>query len=174
MEKVEMIKSIKEENKIDYLIIYESWGIEYTNKANSHQVDLAHAFIDNGADLVVASHPHWVQNIEFYKGKPIFYALGNFIFDQTHTLPTRQSVVANLNYYNGQLRNIEIIPLQTCGYHQTKNDLSRDYLTGGISLEQLQSKPESEGCVWWQPRKVNEETEEYKQILDRLFEFSTF
>lgn len=174
MEKVEMIKSIKEENKIDYLIIYESWGIEYTNKANSHQVDLAHALIDNGADLVVASHPHWVQNIEFYKGKPIFYALGNFIFDQTHTLPTRQSVVANLNYYNGQLGNIEIIPLQTCGYHQTKNDLSKEYLDGNISLEQLQNKPESEGCVWWQPRKLPQYSEEANQILDRLFEFSTF
>lgn len=174
MEKVEMINSIKQENNIDYLIIYESWGIEYTNKANSHQVDLAHALIDNGADLVVASHPHWVQNIEFYKGKPIFYALGNFIFDQTHTLPTRQSVVANLNYYNGQLGNIEIIPLQTCGYHQTKNDLTKEYLSGGLTLEQLQSKPESEGCVWWQPRKVTENSEEYKQILDRLFEFSTF
>ena len=85
MDKVEMIETLKQENNIDYLIIYESWGIEYTNKANSHQVELAHAFIDNGADLVVASHPHWVQNIEFYKGKPIFYALGNFIFDQTHT-----------------------------------------------------------------------------------------
>ncbi len=174
MEKVEMIKTIKEENNIDYLIIYESWGIEYTNNANSHQVDLAHALIDNGADLVVASHPHWVQNIEFYKGKPIFYALGNFVFDQTHTLPTRQSVVANLNYYNGQLGNIEIIPLQTCGYHQTKNDLTKEYLDGNISLEQLQNKPESEGCVWWQPRKVPEDTEEYTQILDRLFEFSTF
>ncbi|MCA9380118.1 CapA family protein [Candidatus Dojkabacteria bacterium] len=174
MQKVEMIKSIKEENNIDYLIIYESWGVEYTNRANSHQVELAHAFIDNGADLVVASHPHWVQNIEFYKGKPIFYALGNFIFDQTHTLPTRQSVVANLNYYDGVLGNIEIIPLQTCGYHQTKNDLTKEYLDGNISLEQLQNKPESEGCVWWQPRKVSEDTEEYKQILDRLFEFSTF
>jgi poly-gamma-glutamate synthesis protein (capsule biosynthesis protein) len=173
-EKVEMIKYIKEVNKIDYLIIYESWGVEYTNKANSHQVDLAHAFIDNGADLVVASHPHWVQNIEFYKGKPIFYALGNFIFDQTHTLPTRQSVVANLYYYQGELRNIEIIPLQTCGYHQTKNDLTSDYLAGSITLEELQIKPESEGCVWWQPRKLTQKSEEYTQILDRLFEFSTF
>lgn len=174
MDKVEMIETLKQENKIDYLIIYESWGIEYTNKANSHQTELAHAFIDNGADLVVASHPHWVQNIEFYKGKPIFYALGNFIFDQTHTLPTRQSVVANLNYYQNELRNIEIIPLQTCGYHQTKNDLSLDYLAGNLTLEQLQNTAEADGCVWWQPRKLLQESKEYKQILGRLFEYSTF
>ena len=173
-EKVESIKTIKLQNNIDYLIIYESWGIEYTNKANSHQTELAHAFIDNGADLVVASHPHWVQNIEFYKGKPIFYALGNFIFDQTHTLPTRQSVVANLHYYQGQLGNIELIPLQTCGYHQTKNDLTLNYLAGKLSLEQLQNTAETDGCVWWQPRKLNEDSEEYKQIIDRLFEFSIF
>lgn len=172
MEKVEMLKTLKEVNKIDYLIIYESWGIEYTNKANSHQVDLAHAFIDNGADLVVASHPHWVQNIEFYKGKPIFYALGNFIFDQTHTLPTRQSVVANLHYYRGELKYIELIPLQTCGYHQTKNDLTASYLKGEISLESLLDKPEADGCVWWQPRKLSADSPEYTQILDRVFEFS--
>ena len=173
-EKIQRISKIKAENEIDYLIIYESWGIEYTNRANAHQVELAHAFIDNGADLVVASHPHWVQNIEFYKEKPIFYALGNFIFDQTHTLPTRQSVVANLYYYEGNLKSIELIPLQTCGYHQTKNDLTSIYLQGEISLESLINKPEAEGCVWWQPRKLSQSSPEFQQILERIFEFSRF
>lgn len=171
-QKVNKIKDIKAQYNIDYLIVYESWGIEYTNKANSHQVELAHALIDSGADLIVASHPHWVQNIEFYKDKPIFYALGNFIFDQTHTLPTRQSIVANLYYYEGVLKSVELIPLQVCGYHQTKNDLTGSYLTNEISLEDLINKPESDGCIWWQPRRVPSYSLEYKQILDRVFEFS--
>ena len=37
-------------------------------------------YIDAGADLVIGSHPHVLQGIEYYKGKPIVYSLGNFIF----------------------------------------------------------------------------------------------
>lgn len=169
--RISQISKIKAENQIDYLIIYESWGVEYTNKANTHQVNLAHAFIDNGADLVVASHPHWVQNIEFYKGKPIMYALGNFIFDQTHTLETRQSVVSNLRYYKNELKSIELIPLQVCGYHQTANDLTSRYLQNQITLEEVWETPESQGCVYWQPRKLPENSKEYSQILTRVHEF---
>jgi len=169
--RISQISKIKAENQIDYLIIYESWGVEYTNKANSHQTQLAKAFIDYGADLVVASHPHWVQNIEFYNGKPIMYALGNFIFDQTHTLETRQSVVTNLRYYKNELKSIELIPLQVCGYHQTRNDLTNKYLSGEMTLEQVWETPESDGCIYWQPRKLKEGSGEYKQILNRIHEF---
>ena len=42
--------------------------------------------IDSGADAVVGGHPHVTQNIEIYKGKPIFYSLGNFVFDGFDTL----------------------------------------------------------------------------------------
>lgn len=173
-ERVKKIRDIKTKNEIDYLMMYESWGVEYTNKATAHQQELAHAFIDNGVDMVIASHPHWVQNIEFYKGKPIFYALGNFVFDQTHTLETRQSYALNLNFYKGEFKNFEIIPLQTCGYHQTANNLTGKYLEGAISLEQAKSTPESEGCVYWMPKKLDESSSEYKQILDRVFEYSSF
>lgn len=172
-DRISQISKIKEGNGIDYLIIYESWGVEYTNKANSHQQQLARAFIDNGADLVVASHPHWVQNIEFYKGKPIMYALGNFIFDQTHTLETRQSVVANLHYYENSLKSIELIPLQVCGYHQTRNDLTASYLKGQMTLDEVWQTPESEGCVYWQPRKLPEASKEYDQILTRVYEYTS-
>lgn len=172
-DKVQKIKAIKEENDIDYLIVYESWGVEYTNKANAHQVDLAHMFIDNGADLVIASHPHWVQNIEFYKDKPIFYALGNFIFDQTHTVPTRQSVVLDLSYYKGELKSIGIVPLQTCGYHQTTNNLTAKYLKGEVTSEQLKTFAEKDGCVYWQPRIVAPTDDQYDVIMNRVFEYSS-
>jgi len=41
----------------------------------------AHAMIDAGADIVVGHGPHLLRGLEFYKGKPIFYSLGNFIFE---------------------------------------------------------------------------------------------
>jgi len=44
--------------------------------------NIAHEFVDAGADLVIGSHPHVIQGVEIYKDKAIFYSLGNFIFDQ--------------------------------------------------------------------------------------------
>ena len=45
------------------------------------QISSAHAYIDAGADAVIGTHPHILQGIEFYNGKPIMYSLGNFWFD---------------------------------------------------------------------------------------------
>ena len=45
---------------------------------------IAHELIDYGADVVIGSHPHVTQGVEMYNGKPIFYSLGNFIFDQSN------------------------------------------------------------------------------------------
>jgi poly-gamma-glutamate synthesis protein (capsule biosynthesis protein) len=50
-------------------------------------VEFAHAAIDAGADLFVASGPHVLRGIEIYKGKPIFYSLGNFIFENWLVVP---------------------------------------------------------------------------------------
>lgn len=57
-------------------------GVEYLPVAGADQVNAAHEIIDSGTEFVVANSPHWVQNSEVYKGKPIFYSTGNFIFDQ--------------------------------------------------------------------------------------------
>jgi poly-gamma-glutamate synthesis protein (capsule biosynthesis protein) len=68
------------------------WGAEYGLKSNKRQQDFAHALIDSGADLIVGSHPHVVQEIEPYNGKYIFYSLGNFIFDQYFSKNTQQGL----------------------------------------------------------------------------------
>ncbi len=65
----------------DFIFVYTHWGEEYV-PANDYQKDLARRFIDAGADMVIGSHPHVIQESEMYKGKYIFYSLGNFIFDQ--------------------------------------------------------------------------------------------
>ena len=65
----------------DYLVVYVHWGIERQDHPEQYQRTLAQAYIDAGADLVVGSHPHVPQGIEYYKGKPIVYSLGNFIFN---------------------------------------------------------------------------------------------
>jgi poly-gamma-glutamate synthesis protein (capsule biosynthesis protein) len=64
----------------DIVIIWPHWGDEHTPAANDFQIEWGHKFIDYGADLVVGSHPHVRQNVEEYKGKFIYYSLGNFVF----------------------------------------------------------------------------------------------
>ncbi len=66
----------------DMVIVNMHWGEEYEKKYNKKQKELAHKIIDYGADIIIGHHPHVIQGVEIYKNKPIFYSLGNFIFDQ--------------------------------------------------------------------------------------------
>ncbi|MEN9481501.1 MAG: hypothetical protein RLZZ298_2896 [Pseudomonadota bacterium] len=65
----------------DLVIPYMHWGWEKEDKPSARQRQLAHKMIDEGAAVVVGSHPHVTQGAETYKGKPIIYSLGNFVFD---------------------------------------------------------------------------------------------
>ena len=65
----------------DVVIPFMHWGVEYEPLASDRQRQLAQRMIDAGADAVVGTHPHVTQQVETYKGKPIFYSLGNFVFD---------------------------------------------------------------------------------------------
>ncbi len=57
-------------------------GQEYLPTAGIDQQNVAHSLIDLGSEFVIGNSPHWVQNSEVYKNRPIFYSTGNFIFDQ--------------------------------------------------------------------------------------------
>ena len=54
------------------------WGTEGSYRPTADQKKFAHAAIDAGADVVYGHHPHVLQSVQFYKGKPIVYSLGNF------------------------------------------------------------------------------------------------
>jgi poly-gamma-glutamate synthesis protein (capsule biosynthesis protein) len=65
----------------DLVIPYLHWGDEMEPASNEEQKTLARKMIDAGADAVVGMHPHVTQTVEYYRGKPIIYSLGNFVFD---------------------------------------------------------------------------------------------
>ena len=65
----------------DLVIPFMHWGWEKETQPSERQKASARMMIDAGADLVVGSHPHVTQGAEIYKGKPIVYSLGNFVFD---------------------------------------------------------------------------------------------
>lgn len=68
--------------KVDFVFVFSHWGNEYQPQPAEETKNLAHRFIDAGADLVIGSHPHVIQPMEEYKEKRIYYSLGNFVFDQ--------------------------------------------------------------------------------------------
>ncbi len=69
------------QNGADVVIVLPHWGTEHAPQANDRQRRLARALLDAGADAVIGGHPHVVQDYEIYKGKPVIYSLGNFVFD---------------------------------------------------------------------------------------------
>jgi hypothetical protein len=62
------------------------WGVENSEKITDEQRELARWLIDHGVDLVVGSHPHCIQALDFYHGCPIAYSLGNLVFDGAPTV----------------------------------------------------------------------------------------
>jgi poly-gamma-glutamate synthesis protein (capsule biosynthesis protein) len=66
----------------DFTVVFAHWGYEYEKDINEFQKTMAHRFIDEGADLVVGAHTHVIQPHETYRGRDIYYSLGNFVFDQ--------------------------------------------------------------------------------------------
>lgn len=73
------LQSLKEQGA-QIIIASFHWGSEKAYEPDSTQIELAHAAIDNGADLVLGHHPHVLEGIEEYQGKNIVYSLGNFCF----------------------------------------------------------------------------------------------
>lgn len=72
---------INAKRQVDYLFVLPHDGIEYIDVPTLDIIARYRDFIDYGADGVIGTHPHCPQGWEDYKGKPIFYSLGNFLFN---------------------------------------------------------------------------------------------
>ncbi|MBI4058311.1 CapA family protein [Candidatus Gottesmanbacteria bacterium] len=111
IDRVTVQKQIKQANKLsDILIVSVHWGKEYVREpqadlslAPDDPKELGKLLVDWGADIVVGNHPHWIQGMEWYKDKPIFYALGNTIFDQEWSEETKRGVLVKLFFRGKEL-----------------------------------------------------------------------
>lgn len=92
-------------------IVYAHWGVEYATSAPAREVALAHAFVDAGAVAVFGSHPHVVQNHEVYNGAPIYYSLGNLIFDQYWDDAVTHGLMVRLTVAHGVVTSVAEIPV---------------------------------------------------------------
>ncbi len=92
------------------VIVYAHWGDEYVPPPPRVR-ELAHRFVDSGAALVVGSHPHIVQEHEMYRGRPIYYSLGNFIFDQYWDASVRTGLLLRATFDRFGPVRLEEIPI---------------------------------------------------------------
>lgn len=104
------ITKLKRKKPGCYIVVVLHWGLEYQELPTPIQRGQAQQLIDSGADAIIGHHPHVIQKEETYKGKPIFYSLGNFVFDQQKPL-TCQSVIVRL-LFNKSGFNIEKYPIE--------------------------------------------------------------
>jgi poly-gamma-glutamate capsule biosynthesis protein CapA/YwtB (metallophosphatase superfamily) len=129
----------------DLVIVFPHWGVEYRAKPTAGQRNLAHLAIDAGADLVIGNHPHWVGGMELYKGKPIWYALGNFVFDQTWSEPTMEGITLELTFRGTEMVQARMRPHLIMGKAQP--NFMDPMGSGKVVMNQLWGA--SKGLLGW-------------------------
>ncbi len=97
----------------DLVVVMMHWGVELDARPRAYQVQQAHRMIDAGADVIFGSHPHALQPMETYRGRPIFYSLGNLVWPRvtstTSATAVAEVVVAPDGSISGRLIPAEIV-----------------------------------------------------------------
>lgn len=107
----DLLPIVKEAKKnSDLVIVHSHWGIEYDSSPTPRQKEIGRALVSAGADIVIGTHSHTLQPVEIYKGKVIFYSLGNFIFDQGWS-KTKDTVLAQFKIKDNGSRVLELTPM---------------------------------------------------------------
>jgi hypothetical protein len=129
-QKLRLAKSLS-----NLVIISIHWGNELLEWPNPSQRNTAKWLVHHGADLIIGSHPHVVQKPEMIDGKPVFFSLGNHLFDQKY-LSTKKGLIADCRIKDKKLTCSGIVT------HTKKNSFfpeivsKADYDLGSISLKE--------------------------------------
>ncbi len=102
-QKLRLAKSLS-----NLVIVTIHWGSELLEWPNQYQRKAARWLVDNGADLIIGSHPHVIQDPEMVNGKPVFFSLGNHLFDQKYAA-TKEGMIADCIIRDGKLSCTGII-----------------------------------------------------------------
>ncbi|MGH8828924.1 MAG: CapA family protein, partial [Jiangellaceae bacterium] len=96
--------------KVDTVIVIPHWGTQYTNVPEPSQRQVAAAFAEAGADLVIGGHPHWVQGWEMVGSTLVAHSLGNFVFDMTFSTQVQQGVALELVFWGDRPMAARLLP----------------------------------------------------------------
>jgi poly-gamma-glutamate capsule biosynthesis protein CapA/YwtB (metallophosphatase superfamily) len=94
----------------DLVFVSYHGGVEYQPRPTKRTRDFARACIDAGADALIGHHPHVTQGIEWYRGRPIFYSLGNFLFKQFDPW-TDRGMAVRMTARDGDGLEVEYLPV---------------------------------------------------------------
>ena len=111
-----LIRELKEE--VDIVVIQIQSGTEDTHRPSDRSLKGLRAAVEAGADMVVGNQAHWVQAVEVRDGVFIPYALGNFIFDQTHTPEHSQGYVLEATFHGTKMVTVRLLPYEIVNLHR--------------------------------------------------------
>lgn len=126
LDKELIMRDLKKAGELaDLVILYLHWGNEYHRYPSREQVAMAEEFLQAGADMIIGSHPHVIQPVEFIKAgseKLVAYSLGNFISDQRlHYTDTGMilyvRIVVNRLSGSSELLDVSFVPTWVHKYH---------------------------------------------------------
>lgn len=100
-EYIEYEEELNKQPEDAFKVLFIHWGNEYINRPSSNQKKFAHFLIDMGFDLIIGMHPHVLQGYEEYRGKRIYYSLGNFVFDMPSDA-CKYGVIVNVDLGGGE------------------------------------------------------------------------
>ena len=115
---ISRIRQLKEEDHCDVVVVSLHWGREEHMKPESTQAALPKTLIDNGADVIYGHHPHVLQPVMFYKGKPVFFSTGNFTFGSMSNVDPHTGIFRLFYRKTGEktvLEKVQVIPCHTSG-----------------------------------------------------------
>ena len=102
---------LEERRWADFVVVYAHWGVEYDTTPTQTQREIAYSYIESGADILIGSHPHVVQEIQEHQGKKIYYSLGNFVFDQYFSEGVKNGLLLKVTFPSEGELHIEEIPV---------------------------------------------------------------
>ena len=94
----------------DFVIVFPHWGLEFQAQPTASQRRFAKGAITAGADMVLGSHSHWASAMEIINGKPVFYSMGNFVFDQNWSVETSEGIVVESTFAGSRLVSTRLLP----------------------------------------------------------------
>ena len=107
-------------SQYDIVLPYFHMGEQYIWTPMQWVVDVSRQCIDAGATAVLTAHPHATMGMEIYKGKPIYYSIGNFVYDQMFAVETREGYFLEMTFIGPELKGFRIHPVDTLDFVQPR------------------------------------------------------
>lgn len=115
----EILKEIDlAKQKCDVLIVLPHWGEEYQEIPSAFEQTAYSEIFKAGADIIIGNHPHIIQPVKVENGKTVFFALGNFVFDQMWSEKTTIGMAVKLFFYDQRIIDVEFYPVKIRDFGQ--------------------------------------------------------